>query len=198
LTSVVLPAPVGPTIATVAERHVVERDGAANAVEVRRRCGIGDLLGFVEQLEHPLGRGDGRLEDVDDARRLDDRERELARVLDERDDVADAELSRCHAEAADDRDRDVIEVRDERQRGLDDPRDELRSPGGVVEALVLGVEHLDRLTLSAEGLHDGVPGMHLLDVTVERAGRCPLGDELLLRAPDDQDRDGERCRHGEQ
>ena len=53
---------------------------------------------------------------------------------------------------------------------------------GLVEPLVLLVELLDRLALAAERLHDRVPGVHLLDVAVERAGRGPLGDELLLRA----------------
>ena len=90
------------------------------------------------------------------------------------------------AQAADDRDRDVVEVRDERHRRLDDPGDELGPVARLVEPLVLRVERLDRLALAAERLHDRVPGVHLLDVAVERAGRRPLGDELLLRAPDDE------------
>ena len=81
-----------------------------------------------------------------------------------------------------------------RHRRLDDPRDELGPAARVVEPLVLRVERLDRLALAAERLHDRVAGVHLLDVAVERAGRRPLGDELLLRAADDEDRDGQRRR----
>ena len=131
LTSVVLPAPVGPTMATVspgvgdeaqvvderlvglvAERDVLEGDRAARLPRgPSASTGSGDLLGLVEELEDALGGGDRRLEDVGDARGLDDRERELARVLDERDDVAQRHLARRDAQAADDRDRDVVEVR---------------------------------------------------------------------------------------
>ena len=52
--------------------------------------GVGRLLVGVEQLEDPLGRGDARLQHVDHRRQLGERLGELARVLDERLDVADA------------------------------------------------------------------------------------------------------------
>ena len=87
---------------------------------------------------------------------------------------------------ADDRDGHVVEVRDEVHRGLDDARDRLGPVARLVEPLVLGVELRDRLVLAAERLDDGVPGVHLLDVSVERAGGRPLGDEQLLRAADDE------------
>ena len=159
---------------------------------------VGDLLGLVEQLEHALGRRNGRLEHVHDARGLDDRERELARVLDERDDVAEADRPVGDPQAADHADRDVVEVRDELHRGLDQAGQEHRRRGGLVEALVLGLELRDRLALAPERLDDRVARVHLLDVPVERAGRGPLGDELALRPPDDEDHQDERCRHGEQ
>ena len=54
------------------------------------------------------------------------------------------------------------------------------------------------LLLAAEDLHDVAPGVHLLDVAVERAGALPLRRELLLRALRDEDRDDHRERHGEQ
>ena len=46
--------------------------------------------------------------------------RELARVLDERDDVAERHLAGGDAQAADDGDRHVVQVGDEVHRGLDD------------------------------------------------------------------------------
>ena len=88
-------------------------------------------------------------------------------------------------------------------RRLDDAADELRSVARLVQLVVLLGEALDRLFLAAEELHDGVPAMHLLDVAVERPGRCPLGDELLLRTARDHDRhrdgqrDGQQRDHGE-
>ena len=93
---------------------------------------------------------------------------------------------------------DVVDVRDERQRGLDQPRDELRPVARLVEGLVLLVEGLDGLLLAPEDLDDGVAGVHLLDVAVERARPRPLGDELLLRPTGDQDDDEHRHRHRDQ
>ncbi len=54
------------------------------------------------------------------------------------------------------------------------------------------VEDLDRLGLTAEHLHDAVPGVHLLDVAVQGAGALPLRGELLLRALRDLHRDDDR------
>ena len=78
------------------------------------------------------------------------------------------------------------------------PRDELGPVARLVQPVVLLVEALDRLFLPAEDLDDGVAGMHLLDVAVERPGRGPLGDELLLRTAGDEDGDRDRHRHAEQ
>ncbi len=86
--------------------------------ELLGRDGVRLLLGFVEQLEDALGRGDRRLHDVGDARGLRDRLRELARVLDERLHVAERHRARGHPHAADDGDRDVVEVPDEGGRRL--------------------------------------------------------------------------------
>ena len=104
----VLPAPVGPTMATVcpgsaasdrssisgrsgvvAERDVLERDPARARLGPRRLGRVGRLLLGVEQLEHPLGRGDAGLQQVRHARDLGQRLAELAGVLDERLHVAE-------------------------------------------------------------------------------------------------------------
>ena len=55
------------------------------------------------------------------------------------------------------------------------PRQELGPVAGLEELLVLDVEPVDRLLLPAEGLDDGVAGVHLLDVAVEGPGPRPLG-----------------------
>ena len=109
----VLPAPVGPDdgdrlaglddevevvderlVGDVPERDVLEvTPPAAGSVQQARHDRVRDLLGLVEQLEDALGGGDGGLEDVGDRGDLDDRERELARVLDERLHVAEAHLA---------------------------------------------------------------------------------------------------------
>ena len=108
MTSVVLPAPVGPTIAIICpgamssdmssmsgtsslylkltSSNCTAPRGAAIAVRVVR---IGRLFRLVEQLEHALGRHDRQLNHVGDAAQLRDRHRELPAVLDERLHVAD-------------------------------------------------------------------------------------------------------------
>src|SRR5690625_2041650 len=114
LTSVVFPAPVGPTIATVwpgaavsdkasisgvwlvAERGVVENDLATNR---RRRGQLGRFRALfvgVEEFEDPLGRCDSGLHHVGHGGDLGQRLGELARVLDERLNFAQAERSAGH------------------------------------------------------------------------------------------------------
>ena len=212
-----MPAPVGPDdgdgvaglddevhvvderhVRQVAERDVVEHDLAGGVLDPLRLGHVGDLLRLVEQLEGPLGGGHGRLDDVEDAGRLDDRLGELARVLHEGLHVAQRQLPGGDPQAADDGHADVVEVGDEAHRRLDDAGDELGPVAGVVELLVLLLERLQGLLLAAEDGHDGVPGVHLLDVPVERAGDLPLGGELLLRALGDERGDDDRGRHGEQ
>ena len=79
----------------VAERDVLELDVAGGVLgRIRGVADVGLSSRLVEQLEDALGGGDRRLEDVRDAGRLGDRHRELARVLDERLDVAEATSGR--------------------------------------------------------------------------------------------------------
>jgi hypothetical protein len=129
---------------------------------------------------------------------LDDREGELARVLDEGDDVAQGQLPGGHAKASDDRNRHVVEVGDEVQRRLDDPGDELRPVAGVVQPVVLGLEGLDRAVLASERLDDGMARVHLLYVAVEGAGRCPLRHELFLGTGGNEDGHDDRQGHREE
>ena len=178
----------------VAERHVLELDAPGDVRPRPDELDLAALLAFVEELEDPLGRGDRGLDDVGDAGGLGDRHRELARVLDEGLDVAEAHLPVGDLDPADDADRDVVQVGDERHDRLDRPRQELRLEAGLEELLVLLVEGVDRLLLAAERLDDAVPGVHLLDVPVERAGLHPLGRELLRRALGDEHRDRDRQR----
>ena len=88
----------------VPERHALELDAAADRAAQRGDGRVGGLLGLVEQLEHPLGGRDRGLDDVGDAGGLGDRHRELAGVLDEGLDVAEAHLAVRDLDAADDAD----------------------------------------------------------------------------------------------
>ena len=150
---------------------MVELD-PARGFEVLERHGVvlGLLLG-VEQLEHALGRRDAGLHHVDHRRELRERLRELARVLDERLDVADRQLPDGHPQPADERDRDVVQVAEEHHRRLDDPGDELRAVARLEELVVLVVEALLDVALAAEHLHQRVAGERLFDLRVERC-RC--------------------------
>ena len=60
------------------------------------------------------------------------------------------------------------------------------------------IEHFLRACSPAENLHQRVAGVHLLDVPVQAAGPFPLGGELLLRAPGDEQGHDDRQRHGDQ
>ena len=103
-------------VGQVAERDVLELDPPGDRAADPGERDVRRLLGLVEQLEHPLGRGDRGLDDVGDAGGLGDRHRELARVLDEGLDVAEAHLAVRHLDAADDADQDVVDVGDELHR----------------------------------------------------------------------------------
>ena len=112
LTSVVLPAPVGPTIATVwpgstrndrsvmsGRSGVYENLTCSNSMTPSPSTGFGAsgesalLLFGIQQLEHPLGRCGARLDDRRHAAQLRQRLGELLRVLDERLHVAEAQLA---------------------------------------------------------------------------------------------------------
>ena len=72
-------------------------------------------------------------------------------------------------------------------RRLDDPGDELGPEAGLEERLVLVVEASRSPRAGGRTAFTiGVPGVHLLDVAVERAGPLPLGGELLLGALGDE------------
>ena len=213
----VLPAPVGPTMAIgltgphverevldewtfrdVPERHVVELDVTAHIAERRRVDGVGSFLGGVEQFEDPFGRSDPRLQHVHHRGDLGERLGELARVLHEGLHVAERQGPRRHAQSTDDGDRHVVEVPDEHRRRHDQPGDELGAEAGFVELLVLDIEALLDLALAAEHLDQRVPAEGLLDLSVESAGVRPLGDELALRALGDLAGDEQHQRDGQQ
>ena len=187
LTRVVLPAPVGPTMATVwpgshaqvevlderlvgrvGERHVLERDAALARSRPRRAWSTsGSCSARVEHLEHPLGRGHPGLEQVGHRGHLGQRLGELARVLDERLDVTEAHRAGRHPQPTDDGDDDVVEVPDEHHRRHDDAADELGAEGRVVQLVVLLLELRLRLPLTPEHLDQAVAGEGLLDDAVE-------------------------------
>src|SRR5664280_945034 len=104
----------------VAERNVVERYGATRFGDDDRVVRVGLFLGFVEHTKHTLGTRHRRLNDVGDARRLDDRHREGPRILDERRDVAQVEEIPGDIDTSKDRDEDIANVADEVHQGKHD------------------------------------------------------------------------------
>jgi len=180
---VVLPAPVGPTMAMV-----VAGDRALGVRDRRRVGAVRDLVCLIQELEDALGRGDGGLEDIGDVGGLHDGPGELLGVLNKRLDIADGDLAARHQDTADHADQHVTEVADEVHQRHDDAGDKLRFPARRVEPLVDRIEGVDRLGLVAERLDDGVPGIHLLHVAVEHAQFALLCHEVALRALGDQSR----------
>ena len=77
-------------VGRVGERHVLEGHASLGRPDLGRRGGLRVLLGRVEHVEHPLGRGHPGLEQVGHRGHLRQRLGELARVLDERLDITEA------------------------------------------------------------------------------------------------------------
>ena len=176
----------------VGERDLLERDATVRVVDTLRRNGVRLLLRGVEDGEDPLGGRDTRLQEVGHRRHLGQRLGELAGVLDEGLHVTEGHGPARNPQSAEHGDDDVVEVPDEHHRRHDDAADELRPEGSLVEVVVLDLEGLLRLLLTAEDLDEAVPGEGLLDDSVELAGVLPLLDEELLRALGDRRREGDR------
>ena len=157
---------------------------------------VGALLLGVEQIEDPLRRSHPGLKQVGHGRELGQGLGELSRVLDERLDVSQTHRPGGHPQTTDDGDHHVVQVSDEHHRRHDQPGDELRTEAGLEQLLVLALEVLVDLMLTAEDLDDLVSGERLFDLTVQSTRVAPLRDELLLRPFRDRlrhrDRDGDR------
>ena len=175
---------------------MIERDASGGRVD-NGRAVVALLLG-VEELEDSFGRRDAGLHHVDHGRQLGQRLRVLARVLDERLDVADAHRARGHPQPAEQRDHHVVEVAEEHHRGLDDPGDELRPVRRLEQFVVLLVERCFDVGLATEHLDQRVPGEHFFHLGVEGPRVAPLVNELDLGALGDQANGHDGQRHGEQ
>lgn len=182
----------------VAERHMLQLHPPAQLLRTFGGRRVGLLLRRVQHLEDPLGRGHARLHQVRHRRDLRQRHRELPRVLDERLHVPDGQRPGRHPQPADDRHQHVVEIRHEHHQRLHHTAVELRPEPRLVQRLVLLGELPRRLLLPPEHLHQGVPGVHLLDVRVERARGAPLLHEVRLRPLADLGGDHERQRHRHQ
>src|SRR5450759_3863384 len=104
----------------VAESDMIELDRAARLGDDDGVRGIWLLLGLVKNTKYTLGTRHRRLNDVGDARRLDDRHREGPRILDERRDVAQVEEVPGDIDTPKDRDEDIAKVADEVHQGEHD------------------------------------------------------------------------------
>ena len=168
----VLPAPVGPTIATVwpgsrderqvldqrhvgvvAERHVLERHEPARLVR-----GHGSAGSRRPAPRRRAARRRARPRRRPDCSTLDIEATCVSGWLNWREYWMNACTSprlmraRRDAQAADDRDEHVVEVPDEHDRRQDDARQELGAEAGLVELVVALAEALLGLVLAAEDL----------------------------------------------
>ena len=196
------PAPVAPTIPTrspgltsndtsrstqvvarVGERDVLEHD-----VPLRRRAGVrqrlrraDDRRRGVEQLEDPLRRGHGGLEDVELLREVADRAVEALRVQHERDERPDRQRAVQDPVAAEPDDERGGEGADDFDRGVEHrvvvDRLHVRVAVPVVDRVEVAVAAL----LAAEQLHRRHAGDVLLEKRVD--ARDP-GPHLAVRLAD--------------
>ncbi|MNM97300.1 hypothetical protein D3C81_1098010 [compost metagenome] len=126
----------------VTELDMIERHIAARLFQYSGiRC-FRYLFFLIQDFKHPLRRSYGRLDDVGDVRRLRDRHRKLAGVLDKRLYITDFDRSLGHENPADHRNEYISDVPDKTHNRHDDAGDELSLPARLIQAFINVVELL--------------------------------------------------------
>ena len=152
----------------VREPHVIELDAAARRRRAPRRHGRRRQLdGRVEQREDPLGRRHRRLQDVELLGQVADRLEEAPRVLQKRDEHADADDAVERPAAADPDDEGARQRGDDFNRRVEHRVVEDRRDVDVAVAAVDRVELLERARLLGKELHRRDAGDVLLQKRVE-------------------------------
>jgi len=161
--------------------HVLELHMAAHLVQDHRCIGIGDLFLLLHELEHPLGRRSGLLQDVGDVADLGDGLGKGAHVLDKGLDIAHGDEPLGRQPGAHDADHHVTDVANKAHDGKDQRREELGLPRGVVELAVEPVKAPHAFGLPVERLDHQVGAVHLLHVAVDIPQIFLLRTKELLR-----------------
>src|SRR5271157_4622190 len=185
-------------IRAVPEVDVLEVDSALDLIQLDRGRRVRCFFRFGQEFEDTLGRGGGLLEDVGNVRDLRDRLRKRTNILDKGLDVTDADDLLDRQVAAQDADGYVAQVADEVHDRKHDAGQELGSPGRTEERGVDLVELSDALGFAVERLHDHMPAVHFLDMSVQVAQVILLLLEVFLGLVDHQADDPEGDRHDDQ
>ena len=156
-----------------------------NGLQIRR-CFL-----LVQQLKHPLRRGNGGLNGRGNGSRLGDWHHQLPGVGDDRGYIAqgDDHPQRPAADnpnAAQNTHSHIVQIVDNHHGRLNHAGDKRSLEGGLEQHLVLLLKGLHGGLLPAKELYHGVAGVHFLDLTVEITGGSPLCGEIAL---------GPRCNH---
>ena len=182
----------------VGERHVPERDLAANLAQLKGVLGIGLLDRLVDELEEVARAGDGVLQLRDDAGDVVERLGVLVGVGEECREPAHGDPAREHDERAEDADRGVDERVHEAHGRVRQRREEDRLVALLRQARVdvghVGVDGLRH----AERLDGRDASDHLLHEAGELAAQLRLPLEVLARVGRDElggpDREGREDR----
>ena len=180
----------------VAEPHMVEGDLSVNAGGVGAAGGVSQLvlLVLVQELKDAFGCGGHALQHVRHLRELLDGLGKVADILNEGLNVADRDGARCGKDAAHNGDRHIAQIAYKAHDRLHQARQKLGFPRGFVQLVICGVEVVQHSGLAVERLDDIVPGVDLLNLTVDHAEGGLLGLEVLLAEFDDHQHQRQRYR----
>jgi hypothetical protein len=170
----------------IAEVHMAHDNVSARILQAESVRPVRRLRGFVQNLEDPLGAGDGGLEVVVDVGDFHKRPCELARVQQETGDQTDVTDAAVHEQdAAQYRNGQIAEIVDDIHQRHQIARPGQGADGHLAEGVVLLPEFLFHLRFASEGLDDGKAGDAFLHLAVQDAQVFLLGGEEPARMPGD-------------
>ena len=179
----------------VTEFDVLNIYASVDRRDLERLRQIGRFGRLVDQAEHALRRGAGRLQLADDVRHLVDRSGEFARVQHKRRQIAQgdvAEQEQDRAECADQRQRQVVDEIHRRPRHAAVIIRHVIGVHGLLVALVKAADHGFLLMVRLDGF---LPGDDFLDVAVQLAElNRPFPEQrthLAHHVPREKDRGGD-------
>ena len=164
----------------IGEVDVMEFNGAFDVADHLGRFRIGSFFGFVQEGEDAFGGGHGLLDAGGDLGNAGERAVELADVLDEGLDAADAENAGDGLLTANHADGDIAQVGADVDNREGDGGIELGFPGAFIEALVAVGKIRKGQVFMRVGLDDGLTGVIFFNGVIEGAERNLLVAEIFL------------------